>query len=317
MLTFRIQILFAMALMVWSTGWAQIGGQAGAFARMGYHARGMAMGNAFTALNGGEIHTHYNPALASFAGARTLSASFGILSLDRRLNFLDFVLPAPPTAGLSVGLINAGVSRIDGRDSDGMRTEEYSTSENQFFLSFANRFDKRVSLGVTVKLYYHKLFDQVSSTTVGFDAGALVTITDELTLGVAVQDIGSKYKWDTAPIYGRSGTQTTDRFPTLYRIGAAYKLPESYGVVSLDIERSSVQSTFVRMGTEIRVHEHVVLRGGIDRWDLENRTAGVKPSLGFGLRWPLDGWIPIWDYAYLFEQFSPSGIHVISLTVQF
>ena len=308
--------MFVLLLMVFVESSGQIGGVPGAFARMGYHARGIAMGNALTALNQGEIHAYYNPALTPFAAERTASASFGIMSLDRYINFLDYVQAAKPTAGISAGLINAGVRNIDGRDRDGIHTEDYSTTENQFFLNFANRFDERVSLGVTIKLYYSKLFDQVSSTTVGFDAGALVLVTDELTLGFVVQDIGSKYNWDTAPLYGQSGTQTKDKFPILYRLGSSYKLP-GYGTITLDIESSSEKTTIIRFGGEYEVHEYFLLRGGVDRWNLKDNTAGVKPAFGFGLRKPFDGWTPLLDYAYVFEPFSPSGIHIISLAVKF
>lgn len=306
-----------LASMLCSASFAQIGGTAGAFARMGYNARGMAMGNALTAMRHGAITTYYNPALAPFAEKQTASASVGFLSLDRHINFLNYSQNAPPTAGFSIGLINAGVSRIDGRDNDGIHTEDYSTSENQFHLSFANKFDQRVSLGVTVKLYYFKLLDQVSSTTVGFDFGALISATDELSLGIAVQDIGSKYKWDTTPIYGQSGTNTSDKFPTLYRGGLSYKLPESYGVVSLDVEGSSEKTFVVRMGTEIQIHEFVAIRGGLDRWNLNDNTIGTKPSLGFGLRKPFDDWTPTLDYAFVFEPFTPEGMHIITLSVQF
>jgi len=296
---------------------AQIGGVPGAFARMGFNARGIAMGNALTAVHHGNLQTYYNPALATFAEERTASASFGILSLDRYLNFLNYIQSAKPTAGLSIGLINSGVRHIDGRDNDGVHTEDYSTSENQFFLSFANRFDERISLGVTIKLYYYELFTQVTSTTVGFDLGALILLTEKLSLGFAVQDIGSKYKWDTTPVYGQNGTQITDKFPTLFRGGLAYDLPESYGIVSLELEVSSEKTTVVRLGTEINVHENVRLRGGLDQWNLRDNTAGTKPSLGFGVYKSFEEWTPVLDYAYVFEPFSPSGIHIVTLSVRF
>jgi len=305
-------------MMIFSCGGiAQIGGIPGAFARMGFNARGISMGNASTALRYGDIQTYYNPALASFAKDHTVAASFGVLSLDRSLNFLSYTHEAPPTAGFSLGIINAGVRRIDGRDNDGFHTESYSTSENQFYLSFANRFDERVSAGLTVKLYYYKLFEDVSSTTVGFDAGIVIMAADDISIGLAVQDIGSKYRWDTSPIYGVNGTTTTEKFPTLYRAGIAYDLPETYGVVSLDVEISSAKTTIVRLGAEMFVHEFVSLRGGIDRWNLNDNTAGLKPALGFGLTKPFDDWIPKLDYAFVFEPFAPGDMHLITFSVRF
>lgn len=308
---------FLATVVVTSTAWAQAGGTAGAFARMGFHARGMAMGNALTAMRYREIQTYYNPALAPFAQGHTAAVSFGILSLDRSLNFLSYTLNAPPTAGVSVGLINAGVRDIDGRDNDGVHTENYSTSENQFYLSLANKFDERVSVGMSVKIYYHKLFEEVSSTTVGFDAGIVVLATDEITIGFIVQDIGSKYKWDTSPIYGQSGTTSSEKFPALIRVGATYAILDGAGVISLDLERSSVRTLLVRFGGEFLIHDLFSIRGGLDRWNLKDNTAGAKPSLGFSLSKPFDDWVPKLDYAFVFEPFAPSDIHMITLSVHF
>jgi len=72
---------------------AQIGGTAGAYSRMGFGARGMAMGNALTAVTSGDAISYYNPATIPLAEYRNASASFGILSFDRRLNFLGFTQP--------------------------------------------------------------------------------------------------------------------------------------------------------------------------------------------------------------------------------
>jgi hypothetical protein len=62
---------------------AQIGGEPGAFSRLGFGARGMAMGNAMAAVTGGDVVAYYNPALLPSVDYRHASASFGILSLDR------------------------------------------------------------------------------------------------------------------------------------------------------------------------------------------------------------------------------------------
>src|ERR1041384_6094554 len=81
-------------------GQAQTAGSAGAFARMGSGARGMGMGNAMTAVNFGDIQTYYNPSLGAFAEYRSAGLTFGILSLDRSLNFVNYTQPIHPTAGV-------------------------------------------------------------------------------------------------------------------------------------------------------------------------------------------------------------------------
>jgi hypothetical protein len=277
----------------------------------------MGMGNALSAVTTGAVSSYYNPALSAFSEYRTGSATFGILSLDRYLNFLSYTQSLPANAGLSAGIINAGVRDIDGRDNDGYHTEYYSTTENQFYLSFANQIDEHVSIGVTVKMYYTKLFDQLTTTTVGFDAGMLISATDQLTIGLVAQDLGSKYKWDTQTIYGQNGKTTEDKFPTLYRFAASYKLPWKGALIDAEFEHSSDKTDVFRVGGEYAFMEQFSLRGGADRWTLSDAGTGVKPSFGFTVTSPFDGWTPALNYAYVVEGFAPHGMHIVTLTLTF
>ena len=296
---------------------SQIAGSAGAFARMGSGARGMGMGNAMTAVNFGDIQTYYNPSLGAFAEYRSAGLTFGILSLDRSLNFVNYTQPIHPTAGVSFGIINAGVKNIDGRDGDGEKTGDLSTFENQFYLAFSNRVSDRVSLGVAVKLYHSKLYDQVTSTTVGFDLGFSAQLTDLVSVGGAIQDLNSKYTWDTKAIYDQNGKTTTDKFPTLRRIAAALRLPSNLGLISAEFENSSQQTNVFRAGAEYYIIEYLTLRAGIDRIDPSGDATGAKPSLGFTIRNSFIGLTPAVTYAYVFESFAPQGMHIITLSTAF
>jgi hypothetical protein len=296
---------------------AQLAGSPGAFSRMGFGARGIGMGNAMTALVSQEVSSYYNPSHPAFAQERMATAAYGFLSLDRRLSFLSYTQPVRPTAGLSAGLLYAGVTGIDGRDSDGEHTSDYTASEYDFFFAFSNRFSDVFSVGVAAKLYYNKLFRDATSTTIGIDIGATYRINDSFTVGVAVQDINAKYRWDTSALYGQLGNVTSEPFPLLRRVGAAYRLPQGRGVVALDIENNNRGTTILRAGAEIVATEFLTIRGGIDRVQTTRNSNGVKPSVGFSLDKALDGVSPSLSYAYVFEPFSPSGINVLSLSFSF
>jgi hypothetical protein len=290
-------------------------GLAGAPMRMGFGARGMSMGNAMTAVISGDLQSYYNPAVVPFQSEPTAVATYGILSFDRKLNFLSYTKSLHPNAGFSLSIINAGVGNIDGRDNDGIHTETYSTSENAFLLSFGIKPVSSFSFGITAKILYYYLFEGVKSTTASVDAGFIYLITDELTLGAVIQDINAKYKWDTSQLYGQLGNTSTELFPLRKRIGLSW-MPKKYPLIVSGEFESIGSALFVRAGSELEVYEGVHVRGGIDQIAIK-ADLPAKPSLGISFQTKVASWTPTFQYAYIIEPYSPSGIHVLSLALRF
>jgi hypothetical protein len=300
-----------------ATAPAQLAGQPGAFSRMGFGARGMAMGNALSAIPTGELSSYYNPALAPLAGYRSGSASFGILSLDRSLNFLSYSMPLPPKAGLALGLINSGVSGIDGRDGDGVQTGALRTSENLIFLGFGIRPGQDFSLGVNIKMHHYHLYTSVTSVTVGFDFGAYFQATPELGTALTFRNINSRYKWDTGPLFGQQGQTSEDRFPQLVTLGVSYRIADSLAILGAEVEFSNKETILARAGVEVSLIPEVTVRAGVDRVDLQDKGNGIKPSVGFTLRKTLGNWTPAIHYAFIVEPFSPTDLHMITVSAAF
>jgi hypothetical protein len=294
---------------------AQIGGEPGASGRLGFGARGMALGNAMTAVADGDIVGYYNPALLPWAEYRSGAASVGILSLDRTLNFLSYTQALPPQAGISVGIINAGVSAIDGRDADGVPTGELKTSENRVFIAFGVKMTSGLTFGISLKLLHYHLYTDMTSMTAGIDLGVYYPLTEDLSLGATIRDINSKYKWDSSTLLGQSGTTSNDPFPQLYTIGAAYRILTAH--LSADLEFSNQSSVYLRSGIELPIIPELTLRAGIDRIDLKEKGNGVRPAFGFSTGTNLGNWSPRVQYAYVIEPFAPVGFHMITLSARF
>lgn len=311
------------------TEFSEYNSMAGSFSRMGFGARGMGMGNALSAVINGNLVSYYNPAVSAFQEGNSFQTSYSILSLDRSLNFLNFTkkfefgknkidsTKPRSTAGISVGIINSGVSDIDGRDSQGEKFKTLSTSENQFFLSFSNRFSEKLALGVGLKFYYYKLYEDITSTAFGFDIGALFIYNENLTFAAAITDINSKYKWDTSSIYGTDGNSTINKFPVLMKLSAAYNFPEQKILASLEIEHSNGGTDFLRIGTEYNIIEPLYLRGGIDRISISNPDIPMRPSLGFSYYKLLGGLTIGIDYAFVVEPYSSHDQHIIGVDLLF
>ena len=115
---------------------AYYAGYSGSFLRMGTSARSMAMGSGFTAEVSRGFTAYHNPASVAFVSTRQASFSYHGLSMDRRFITSSFTAHLPPTAGLGIAWVSAGVDGIDGRTSAGEATKTLSTSEDAIYMSF-------------------------------------------------------------------------------------------------------------------------------------------------------------------------------------
>ncbi|MEX0746624.1 MAG: hypothetical protein WD275_01405, partial [Rhodothermales bacterium] len=240
-----------------------------AFSRMGFGARGIGLSNALVADAMGDGSPYYNPALAPFATGQSLEASAAVLSFDRRLQFLQFATPIRPSAGVAAGLIHASVSNIDGRDESGYHMESYSIDEFAFFLSFGTRIGERITAGIGLQLFRADYFDELKPVnSIGIDAGLTYSATEDLRLGLAVDDLLARYSWDTSDLYGSGGKTTSDRFPVRLRVGAAYRLMDGKAQVLAEYE-SRVTSY------EYRTRE-VVLVGDVPQEETTSKRASIQ-----------------------------------------
>jgi hypothetical protein len=322
---FLILIILAFnVLLAAQPKFSSISSMPGAFTRMGFGARGIGMGNAMSAVTEGNLVSYYNPAISVFQDGNSFQTSYTFLSLDRSLNFLSFTRrfdlggKKDRAAGISAGIINSGVSKIDGRDNQGLQTGELSTSENQFFVGLGKRFSEHLAIGIEAKFYYYKLYESVTSSGVGVDFGALYKIDEQWNVSLGIVDVNSAYKWDTGPLYGTDGGQTTtNKFPVLKKIGVSY-YNKGLGLLgSLEFENSNAQTNILRAGAEYNVYEGLYIRAGIDQFNLSNSDFLPKPAAGFSYSRNIDGFTVGVDYAFMVEQYSPQDRHVVGINVIF
>ncbi len=321
---------------------AQNGGFAGSYTRMGLGARGMGMGNALTAVSQQGIYAHYNPALAAEAqDGIQLDLSSALMTFDRTLHTLNGSIPLPPSAGLSVSLINANVSNIDGRTQSGYHTRNLSTNEFQFQTAFGIRTGPNVYLGTAVKFNLANYHQEVSNATgVGLDFGVLVHPFDNVNIGLTIKDLLASYSWDTSDLYNLDGSrEVVDQFPTRYIFGASYEITSKWiaavnyeirsqnsDVIEHDVEVGSgtpsvisstesiqTNSQQLRLGSSYQLHERFTLRGGWQFAELDRSGDTGQLSAGFSIHLPFDKFKPSVDYAFVREPSGFSNFHVFSL----
>lgn len=281
---------------------------AGAFSRLGFGARGMALGNALVADYSSDVSPHYNPALLPATTSQRVSISAALMSFDRELQFLEFTAPLGPSAGIGLSFTHAGVSNIDGRDRDGYHTETLSTDEFALSLAFGNRFAEWLSVGTALTIYQSSIVAEVDpARSLGVNVGVGVQATDRLYLAGTVNDLLARYKWNASAV---GGSSHTDRFPVRVRLGASYSLYDERLRLLGEVEsrytardrrvhdfivttggplsRTRTESFLFhdfrgRVGASYQAVESFVVRTGLDRIGAGG-VSGLRPSAGFGVR---------------------------------
>lgn len=341
MLKFQsISIFFLMIFL--GVGWTanlsaqeNSGGFAGSFSRMGFSPRGIAMGNAMTAVVQEGSYSYYNPAFAAFkSDFIQVDAGTSALRFDRQLNMIRSHFQLPPSAGLSVSLLHSSVGNIDGRDTNGYHTETLSTNEFQLTGNFGIRLSEIFWAGIGLNYNLARYHREIPTTSgLGIDLGILIHPIPKLRVGFSVQDLLASYRFNTSDLYGTDSSNNQQLFPVRILTGVSYEI-SSVWLVSLDfenrrhsfeflpVENNEMQSlnrnestsayNFIRTGTSYQFHERFTLRAGIQLNDLDE-VSEFQPSVGFSIHLPYDALSPSIDYAFAREPSGLSTMHIFAI----
>ena len=275
----------------------------GSFLRMGTSARSIAMGSAFTAEMDYGFAAYHNPAWTAFQTEKQVGFNYQNLSLDRRLATSSFSAPLPPTAGIGVAWLSAGVTEIQGRNSTGEKTAIMRTSEDAFIVTFSQRIKPWLAVGANFKILRNQLpsnEENLQGSGLGFDIGLLIKPGEGKTIGLMIQDMSASYQWKTGDVYDE-GRPYKDSFPTLYRIGTSFNMPNILVVADIGFitDHESFMDVLPRAGIEYNLYESFYLRSGYGN----NRI-----SIGMGMDYTLfksqDSRL---DYAFSLEAAGQMG----------
>lgn len=337
---FGKHILIFFVLLLPAVTFAQNGGFAGAFTRIGFGPRGLAMGNTLSSVTSEGVYAYYNPALAGSAREGSqVDLSVAALEFDRSLQHFSASFKLPPNAGINLYLTHAGVKDIDGRTQSGFHTGFFSTNEYQVAGAFGVQLGKRTYGGIGVKINASDFNEDLSiATNFGLDAGIIAGITSKINLAVAIQDLFSEYNFNSEDLFGTTGApNVTNSFPTRFKFAVSYNeekwlLSSEFEVrvqESEIIEKETIvlqgrpevtenkstihtSSGIFRIGGLYHIHERITLRGGFRIMDTAD-SGSDSYSTGFSLHLPFDKFAPSVDYAFVIEPYQVSNMHVFSL----
>ncbi len=321
----------------------QIGGQAGAFLRLGLGADRVAMGDCGVALNGGSNDWYYNA--AALPTLESYQASFGYrsMSLDRKIMYAGFSMPLEQNAGLAFGVMRAGTDNIDIRDSAGNHIYMMDHSDNVIYGSFALQPHPMVAAGISIKWMINAVPDildddkNLYAYSLSVDLGLQVIALPQLKFGLQVKDLGGSYSWNTSDLWKDDHGAKEDNLPNLLRIGAAWDPLEDLTVATdlmIDADRMNEDSggiEEVHIGGEYRLELNETsglrLRSGwncdvpfelYEKYGFKLRSwKGDVLTFGFGLEMDLTWAQARMDYAFYNEDIAPGSAHLICWVFEF
>ncbi|MFH1311639.1 MAG: PorV/PorQ family protein [Candidatus Eisenbacteria bacterium] len=271
---------------------------AGAFLRMGVGARALGMGGAFTAVADDATAAYWNP--AGLVKIENIEATFmyaANMAFDRQLNYFAYTHWLG-MGGIGVSWLNAGVGDIPRWADAETYLGNESIGENAIMLSYGTEVGN-LMLGATAKVLHQDVMTVESQTGFGLDLGGMFNVTDNVTAGMMVRDIGSQYGDDDIPIN--------------WRFGTAVRALDDGLVVALDLDKVKDINDFVihlgaEYGMEVHPEYYTFFRVGFNSVEDEAFTTGI------GIRVPYLQF----DYTYMTDKVEAFGTdHRISVTGRF
>lgn len=248
-----------------------------------------------------------NPAGLSLVNHKEFITSYSSF-VDTNYGFLGYAQRITPgnVLGLSLATLQAGNIEINYLNGN---TKEVK-AESDYVLILSNGFmvNKRFAVGINLKAVQSELAEEVKAKSHTLDLGALLLVSEDMSLGVVIQNLGSKVKYK----------EEEDPLPFSMRIGGGYKfhLPyENEMICGIDLIKPKNESNRVNVGIEYAGVEKGIgdneiklfLRTG---YEFGYDTKGI--TMGIGIverRFQL-------DYAYLPHN-DLGNSHYISFGIKF
>ena len=237
-----------------------------AFLKLGIGARAISMGDAYSSIADDGTAVIYNPARLNSGDNSNISLMYNTSMLDMKTSFVGAKIKTGKL-GLGFGLIKNGVEGIEVRTAPGDLIDKFDSQNLSLGLSACYEIYKNVSLGVTTKLIYEKIYiDEASG--VGFDIGTNYN-KDDFSVSFVLANLGNINEL----------RNVSTKLPTSVRFGGAYAFKKNNFnfILALDGYKVLDGGLFhLNSGGEVGFKDFIFLRAGYQtKYDNRGFTSGI------------------------------------------
>jgi hypothetical protein len=140
-------------------------------------------------------------------------------------------------------------------------------NESQIGLAYARSVGTKLDIGIKFNYYSFRIPAYQSSSSVNFEMGAIVHLTDKLNVGVHFYN----------PVGGNLSKTNNEKLSSVYTFGIGYEASENF-LVSAEIVKQEDLPVNVNAGVQYNFQKQFFVRAGINS---ENES----PYAGAGLSW--------------------------------
>jgi hypothetical protein len=299
--TIFLSFFFVWGALVFKAAASDRAGSSGlSFLRFGMGAKAVGMGEAFCAQSGEVTSAWWNPAGLSGIEGINLSFTHNQWFQDITVEHFSSALSmGRNTLGLSLTMAKVpDIEKREGPTDDPIAL--FDAHDVVFSLSFARSIREGFALGLSAKWLYEKI-DINSASGLGFDLGGIYSPIENLTFGLAVQNIGEKIKFEKEKF----------SLPTLYKVGLAYLVKKenlnSDFLFGLDLVKPRDDEVKIHLGGEVSLYQTLKIRSGY-------QSGYDEKDFSFGLGTKFRNYSI--DYAYLPYKSGLGNVHSVSLNIE-
>jgi len=236
----------------------------------GTGARPLGMGGAFAAVSDDYNSALFNPAGLDRAERNELAASYGSITGEVSRQSVSGVFPTMKSGGFGLNFDKLDLGSFERRDSSGNKIGQFERQETHLTFSYGKRL-KNVFIGGSLKYIDINLTDVARASGFSFDAGAIVELNKNISLGLALRDPQGIELEDNRSVKQKIAE------PAL-RAGIAVRTSRQL-LLAADYEKSEESGNSFSAGAELDVHG-IIFRAG----DTIHLDGGNLLSGGLGIR---------------------------------